>query len=210
MIVLDSRKLSPLHIALQRRVIRLAIESIKGDLRGISFRQIKSLVELDCSGGSRKIDLPGNLRVEGRYGQLVIEKKEDEVTPFYGRLRLKGETRLSELNLRFRSNFIKKAPDSFPESPRFAFLDYDKISGLLFFRPRTAGDRFQPLGMTGIKKLKDFLIDLKIPRSKRDEIPLLTTKSEIVWVVGQRVSEKFKIDKSTRRILKIEVRGENE
>ncbi len=211
-IILNFKKLSSLHLALQRRVIRLTIETIKGDLRGISFRQIKSLLELNCSKGTRIISLPGNLRVEGRYGQLVIKKKkkeEDEVSLSYGRLRVPGETKLSELNLRFRSSLIKKTSSWLSKNPNFAFLDHNKISGSLFFRSRKIGDRFQPLGMVGTKKLKDFFIDLKIPRFKRDKIPLLVSKSEIVWVVGQRISERFKIDENTKKILKIEVREEN-
>lgn len=209
-IILDFKKLFSLHLALQRRVIRLTIETIKGNLRGISFRQIKSLLELNCSKGTRVINLPGNLRAEGRYGQLVIKKKEeDKVSLSYGRLRVPGETKLSELNLRFRSSLIKKTSSWLSKNPNFAFLDYNKISGSLFFRCRKIGDRFQPLGMVGTKKLKDFFIDLKIPRFKRDKIPLLASKSEIVWVVGQRISEKFKIDENAKKILKIEVMEEN-
>lgn len=60
-------------------------------------------------------------------------------------------------------------------------------------RNRRPGDRFQPLGMPGPKKLKDFLIDRKIAAGLRDRIPLILWKDEIVWVAGVEVSEKFKV-----------------
>jgi tRNA(Ile)-lysidine synthase len=60
-------------------------------------------------------------------------------------------------------------------------------------RNRRNGDRFQPLGLTSPKKLKDFLIDRKIAAEVRDRLPLLVWNDEIVWVGGVEVSERFKV-----------------
>lgn len=60
-------------------------------------------------------------------------------------------------------------------------------------RNRKPGDRFQPLGLTSPKKLKDFLIDRKIPADVRDRLPLLIWNDEIVWIGGVEVSERFKV-----------------
>ncbi|HEX9160515.1 MAG TPA: tRNA lysidine(34) synthetase TilS [Thermoanaerobaculia bacterium] len=60
-------------------------------------------------------------------------------------------------------------------------------------RNRRNGDRFRPLGMSADKKLKDFLIDRKIPAELRDRIPLLVWNGEIVWVAGIEVSDRFKV-----------------
>ncbi len=60
-------------------------------------------------------------------------------------------------------------------------------------RNRRDGDRFQPLGMSRQKKLKDFLIDRKIPAEVRDSIPLLIWNGSIVWVGGVEISEEFKL-----------------
>jgi tRNA(Ile)-lysidine synthase len=64
-------------------------------------------------------------------------------------------------------------------------------------RNRRKGDRFRPLGLGGEKKLKDLLIDRKIPVEERDRIPLLLWNGEIVWVAGVAISEKFKITGDT-------------
>jgi tRNA(Ile)-lysidine synthetase-like protein len=60
-------------------------------------------------------------------------------------------------------------------------------------RTRRPGDRFHPLGLAQPKKLKDFLIDRKIARDRRDRLPLLLWNGEIVWIAGVEVSERFKV-----------------
>ena len=59
--------------------------------------------------------------------------------------------------------------------------------------------------MRGRKKIKDFFIDLKIPREERDKIPLLISKDRIAWIVGYRLDENFKVTRNTRRVLRIKV-----
>ena len=70
-------------------------------------------------------------------------------------------------------------------------------------RTRQAGDCFYPLGSPGAKKLKDFFIDAKIPAELRDSISLLAIGAEIVWVIGYRISERYKVAESTRNVLRI-------
>lgn len=76
-------------------------------------------------------------------------------------------------------------------------IDADCIQGPLVVRTRQAGDRFSPLGMKGSKKLSDFMIDLKIPAFQRDDILLLCDDQEIIWVVGHRMSDHYKISGDT-------------
>ena len=83
------------------------------------------------------------------------------------------------------------------------------ISFPLKIRYRKAGDRFKPLGMDHNKKLKDFFIDLKVDKFKRDKIPLILSENDIIWVTSFRSSEDYKIDPSTKNIVKIEVKDDN-
>ena len=62
---------------------------------------------------------------------------------------------------------------------------------------------FYPFGLEGSKKLKKYFIDKKIPREKRDEIPLLVDGENIVAIIGYEVSDKYKADKNTKNILNI-------
>ena len=75
----------------------------------------------------------------------------------------------------------------------------------LAVRSRVPGDRFQPLGMAGTKKLKDFMIDEKIPNSQRDTVPLIVTSKGIAWVVGWRIAEWAKVNDDESECLQITV-----
>ena len=84
------------------------------------------------------------------------------------------------------------------------FIDADLIAGTLRLRTWCRGDRFNPLGLEGTKKLSDFFVDEKIPLFKRQEIPILECDSGIIWICGHRLSEDYKISNETQRFLKLE------
>ena len=79
------------------------------------------------------------------------------------------------------------------------------ISGRWPCEPASGANRFQPLGMSGRKKLKDFMIDEKVPGSMRDGVPLIVTSRGIAWVVGWRIAEWAKVDDDDRECLEIRV-----
>ena len=83
---------------------------------------------------------------------------------------------------------------NFKKNDYVKYFDYDKINGKITIRYRRDGDRFIPIGMKGTKKLKDIFIDLKIDKLKRNKIPLICFNDEIAWIVGYKVSEKFKVE----------------
>ena len=83
-------------------------------------------------------------------------------------------------------------------------IDYNKVWPPLSVRSIKPGDKFVPLGMRGTKKIGDFLTDRKISRFVRDEIPVIEDKNGIIWLVGYQISDRVKIDKTTKRILEIE------
>ncbi|WP_226390580.1 tRNA lysidine(34) synthetase TilS [Penaeicola halotolerans] len=82
-----------------------------------------------------------------------------------------------------------------------AILDADKLVWPLVWRTWRHGDRFQPLGMRQAKKISDLLIDLKIPLVDKKAVTVLLSGEEIVWVVGLRISERFKVSESTTRAI---------
>ena len=98
--------------------------------------------------------------------------------------------------------------DNFVQGNRFeaekAYLDFDTLPFPLVIRKRRPADRFQPLGVPGHKKLKEFFIDNKIPRLEREKIPVLASGHEVVWVFERRIAEPFKVTERTKRVLLIE------
>jgi tRNA(Ile)-lysidine synthase len=86
-----------------------------------------------------------------------------------------------------------------------AQIDLSKSVFPLRIRKWKAGDKFMPLGMTGYKKISDFLINQKLNRFEKENIWLLLNKNEVVWVIGQRLDDRYKIKPGTKKILKLEV-----
>jgi tRNA(Ile)-lysidine synthetase-like protein len=77
----------------------------------------------------------------------------------------------------------------------------------LVVRSRRPGDRFRPAGMTGRKKLQDFLVDRKVPREKRDSLPLVVDgEDRIVWVVGHAVSADFGVTAASQGVILLKAR----
>ena len=124
-----------------------------------------------------KIKIPG----ESRFPQYQLEVKVAVLNP-------------AEADLR---KFIKTKTD---EEEVF---DFSRIKKPLVIRLWRAGDKFQPLGVKGKQSLKKFFIDHKIPRAERRRIPLVVSGGRIIWVVGYRIDERFKVTTQTKKILKI-------
>ena len=80
-----------------------------------------------------------------------------------------------------------------------AMLDYDKLEFPLILRKWKKGDFFFPLGMKGKKKLSDFFIDKKTPIPEKEQMWVLCSTAEIIWIIGMRISERFKISEKTKK-----------
>ncbi len=93
------------------------------------------------------------------------------------------------------------------KNPKVACLDADKLHFPLLIRKWRQGDYFQPLGMTGFKKISDFFIDEKIPIHEKENTWLLCSGNKIAWIMGQRIDNRFKIKSDTKQVLKIEIKG---
>jgi tRNA(Ile)-lysidine synthase len=90
-------------------------------------------------------------------------------------------------------------------SPEIAQLDIDKIEYPLVWRPWKAGDFFVPFGMNQSKKLSDFFIDIKLSRPEKDKVTVIESKGTIIWVVGWRIHDHFKVTEHCRNVLTIKV-----
>jgi tRNA(Ile)-lysidine synthase len=92
-------------------------------------------------------------------------------------------------------------------SPQHAALDYDKLCFPLEIRRWKIGDRFQPLGMKGKKKLSDFFIDKKLSIAEKENMWVLCSAKKIVWVMGLRIDDYFKITSATKKIYLVEIKN---
>jgi tRNA(Ile)-lysidine synthase len=214
---LDLKKFNDCHPALKRRLVRLAIEEVRGDLDGVGLSHVEAVIQLAAHSatGSRIMIPAGSLNksrivAEVGYQTLIFQEqgREESFAAFRKALPVPGHAILEELNLQINSAIWDKS-EGYSFSPRCIYIDRDKIRGSLFLRQRREGDRFRPLGMKGSKKLKDYLIDKKIPRRERDGIPLLVDEENIIWVVGLQMNHDYRITSGTRNVVKISIHEYN-
>ncbi|WP_209330644.1 tRNA lysidine(34) synthetase TilS [Lunatimonas salinarum] len=90
-----------------------------------------------------------------------------------------------------------------------AMLDKDSLSFPLTIRSWQEGDRFRPLGMKQFKKVSDFLIDLKVPLIRKQQVRVLCSDGEIAWIIGYRVDDRFKVGSYTRKVLYLKAKGKH-
>ncbi len=104
---------------------------------------------------------------------------------------------------------IEKLPaDNFEiiKKANVACLDLNEIEFPLLIRKWQQGDYFQPLGMTGFKKVSDFFIDQKIPIHEKENIWILCSGKKIIWIMGHRIDNRFKVTPETSKILLINIK----
>ena len=181
--VLNIRKLLGYEDWLRQRLVRAI-----GDF---SFAQVANILELAIKKGrAREIHLSDGMSARNEYGKLIFTRRE----PLLPDLKIKLREKLYQKTAGFR---INKRQDC-------AFLDADKVKGPLSVRTRQAGDRFQPFGLSGTKKLKDYLIEQKIPLRRRDQVPVVVDTQGIIWLAGMgRIADRVKITDTTKNILEI-------
>lgn len=202
-------KLEP---ALRKALIRRIIEVLKGNLKKIDYKHIQAIdkfIKKDAIKG-RGIELPKNLQVKKERDAVIFLEKEKshkkKIKIAVYKLRLNQELKISMLRYSFLACGKKKNVNLKRHSKFLEYFDFDKIKFPLVVRTRKEGDIFRPLGAKGKKKLKKFFIDEKVDINLRNRLPLIFSGKRIVWVVGMRISDDFKVSPQTKRLLKIQAR----
>ena len=101
---------------------------------------------------------------------------------------------------------LVKADDfQYSQNPAIADFDFDQLQFPLLLKRWEQGEYFQPLGMTGFKKLSDFFIDEKFSIPEKEASWILYSAGKVVWIVGHRLDNRFKITEETQNILKVTI-----
>jgi len=199
-----------LHKAIQRRVIRKALEKmIDAPDQDESERPEVNMVHrrLRNPSASFFMELSQGLFLEKQYDSVRLRRERPGGVPaFEVELPLFGRAYIPEIE---REVVVegREWDGSQPvhSSPQVALLDDERLLFPLRMRNFRPGDRFQPLGTGGTRKVKDFFIDHKVPHFERPRIPLLISGEAIAWIAGYRIDERFKVTPKTRRVLRVEI-----
>ncbi len=197
-------------IVIQKGIVRRILGDLAGSLNDIEAKHVEDVLSLGKRQVGKQINLP--------YGMIAI--KNYDTVRLYQSLKntdkasvkqkeaidimIPGKTYSNQYELIIESNvFESKKTKPIPKNSCVKWFDYDKIENTPKLRTRTTGDFIQIDSLGGRKKLKDYFIDLKIPKDERDQIPLVADGNHILWVIGHgnRISEKYKIDDKTKKIL---------
>lgn len=202
-----SKEAFNLDRAIISRIIRKAFFEFTGKYSNFEMKHIYDVIELSKNTTNKRIDLTNNVLAENIYGDIYLKLKDNIIREYKEVVINKGEldnTHICYENYNVKFNIItNKNNVDFSKNVLIKYFDYDKIEERLVIRKRRNGDKMLPLGMRGNKKVKDIFMDLKIPVDERDKIPVLCFDNEIAWLVAHKVSEKFKITKETKNIIKI-------
>ncbi|HEY8500847.1 MAG TPA: tRNA lysidine(34) synthetase TilS [Clostridia bacterium] len=213
---LDRSKLAGLDCAISGRIIRIAWGAVTGSRKGLESKHVKTALELAAKKGKNKtIDFPFGIIFKAEYDRVYVMKKKESKTaaPFFIKIQVPSDISLKEweISAKFRVYQADEYEKSFGriekrrEKSLIQLFDYDAVTEGINIRYRLPGDVFAPYGGPGKKKLKDFFIDQKVPQQKRDEMLLIAEGKEIIWIVGLRTSEKYKVTKFTKNILYAEI-----
>ena len=198
--------LAHVSVGVRRGLLRRGLEQVNGDLQGITKQHIDSLCHLVISSRAHgEIHLP-HLRARVQGGDLLFTSRLARPSALPTRDVPLGESEFPSFGIALNLELVPWEKDLISlkgAGEDVEIADADKVSFPLTLRTRRPGDRFSPLGLSGTKKLKDFLIDSHVPLSERDTTALLCDEKRIILVVGQRLSNAVRVDAETRRVLVI-------
>lgn len=213
-----------LHEALQSRLIKHLLLSHAQQKQGVGYahiRAVKALMQCVRSGGS--LHLPFGMEVRREYDVLVIGwrmgpprgskaevQSHETVSVAHSaagiiacNIGIPGKVRIEAQKMTLSLDFVDSSAVRFGDS-RAVYMDYACIVPPMVVRTPQPGDRIQPLGMSGMKKLKRHFIDRKIPVRLRGQSPIFVDGHSVIWIVGQLLSERVKLTDKTTKVLRIE------
>lgn len=180
--IVNAAALSRYHLSIQRRILRLAghsdFASVEKARKSAGLNPRKIVHRRRVSRAVQPFPVPGQISWRKGDGSSHV----------------------------LSAAWVSHLPPNWKQDPRRAYMNAEAvdIKSLCrrFWRP---GDRFQPLGMAGRKKLSDFFMDAKVPVMERGSVPLVADARGILWIAGHRLAERARVSPSTRRILEFRI-----
>lgn len=168
---------------------------------GLSSRQTSEVISLLHADTGKSVYTSTHRLLNDR-GRIIITPRNTEGPAEY-RFNSIDEMRISGLFSDLR--ITEPSDKELPVIPLTAALDLETVTFPVTVRHWEPGDRFMPLGMKQMKKISDFLIDLKVPVTEKEKVLLLLSGDEIMWVMGYRIDDRYRVTPRTSRILVITV-----
>ncbi|MGQ1948075.1 tRNA lysidine(34) synthetase TilS [Geofilum sp. OHC36d9] len=172
---------------------------------GFSGAQISPIIKsMETIPGKQFLSASHRLVVD-RYNLIITPIRPKDETHYV--INSDDQTISNPIHLSL-TKFQKTNEFKFSKRPDVVHLDADLIDFPLYLRHAESGDRFIPLGMKNFKKLSDFFVDEKCSLIEKENCWLLINGEDIVWVVGRRIDNRYKITPKTKTIIEIKIKTE--
>ena len=162
---------------------------------------LKKILSLKNKQTGKSEELTGNLIAFKERNKILIKKatsikKRKNIKLKIGEEILLGEKKFSIKNVKIKSFKTNR-------SKNIEYISGDGIKDIFSIREWKKGDKFYPLGMKGSKNISDYLNDIKVESSSKKSQLILTNSDKIVWVIGSRLDDRFKLNSKTKKVLKL-------
>ncbi len=210
-VVLDEEAFARAPLALRKAATARVLEVLCEGRRppALAADHYSHVAALPHREVGHEVSLPGGFIARHEHGVVYFSRRA-KATVLPGReLPVPGNVDVPEAGIRLSCEVLPAGAVSPEQAAERAsdvevYLALDVSDGPLTVRGRSAGDRFQPLGLDSPTSLKDFLIARKVPRHERGRTPLVATRDgEIAWVVGHRIGERFRLRNAAGPIVRL-------
>lgn len=208
------KELKKEDMVIQKGVIYRLLECAAGQRKDLEAKHVEMIIGLFDKQVGKILNLPYGIRAIRQYEEinlyptgvkLKIEYETDDIQEVITVV-VPGRTYLGQDHKFLETKIIEfDGEKEIPKNSCTKWLDYDKIENAVELRTRREGDYLQINPLGGRKKIKDYFIDIKLPREERSKKLLLTDGRHVMWILGDggRISEKYKVSDSTKNILLI-------
>ena len=200
--------------AILTRIIRRALMEVSGVFNNFELKHIYDVINLQKGSTGKRINLTNDIIVINQYSDIIITNKESVINSFLDEsVKIDVEDLIEEKVKRISFNSYEFNFEIVENNGKINFKNtnekYFSFDGVktINLRTRKNGDKIIPFGFKGTKKIKEIFISSKIPKDKRDSIPIIDFDGEITWIVGVRNSDLFKINRHNKTLIKISFCG---
>ncbi len=204
-----------------KRVFLMCMERLTPYRKDITGQHIADLMGLTMKEGSKELSLPYGIKAYKEYGRLILYRNVDKDTDSGKDCVWSGQEYMVEppaeivvphegvytFTLLENTGIFPGKEQNIPENRYTKWFDYDKITTTLFLRTRRQGDYLAIDAALHTKSVKQYMINEKIPKMRRDSMYILADGAHVMWIPGYRISQRYKVDENTTRILQVQLRG---
>ena len=200
-----------LHIVIQKQLILRSLSYLVPARKDFGMVHVMDILSLFIKNTGKQINLPYSLTAVKMYDKVIVgRQRQSDAENICSEVPIPGKICYAPDKFMECKVFSTNNCGNIPQKTYTKWFDYDKIINCLVLRNRQTGDYLTITEDGKCKSVKEYFIEQKIPRIERSQKLLLADGQHILWVIGQRISEAYKVTEKTQTILQVTILGEEE